>query len=133
MDPDGPYSRGMKIKLIASVVGASAMLLGLTACGAPSEGVVHDKRYSAASSYSTNDCIRYETRRNSDGTSGSSYCVQYQTNWHYIPASYALDIYSQDGEKHGWKNVTKHEYNSLKVGDWYGSDKDQQGSKGGGF
>lgn len=118
----------MKTKrLVAALTVAASTALLLTACGAPAEGVVHDKRYSPASSYSTNDCVRYQTRRNSDGTSGSSYCVQYMTNWHHIPASYALDIYSQDGEKHGWKNVTKQEYNSLGVGDWYGSKHTENG------
>lgn len=124
----------MKTKrLVAALSVAAGVAFLLTACGAPEEGIVHDKSYSAEYSYSTNDCVRYDTRRNADGTSGSSYCVQYQTNWHYVPASYSLDLYSKDGEKHGWKSVSREEYAQFAVGDWYGSKDHVKTSKGGGF
>lgn len=113
-------------RLAAALSVATGIALLLSGCGAPEQGVVHDKRYSAAYTYTTNDCVRYVSRgTTADGASRGSYCAQYTTNFHYVPASYSLDLYSKDGDKHGWKSVSSGEYEKFAVGDWYGSKNSQ--------
>jgi len=104
----------MKIKLIASVVGAFAIALTLAGCGAPSEGKVHDKSYSEGYYYTTNICAAYDK---------NGFCTVNIPQQNYSPPSWSLDLYN--GDKHGWKGVTEQEYNSVKVGDWYGTEGDE--------
>jgi hypothetical protein len=99
----------------ALLVGASTVLvLALAACGAPHQGVVHDKRYSEGYYYTTYICSAY----NSNGTCSVQVPIQ---NW--ADPSWSLDIYN--GDDHGWAYVSQSFYDSVKVGDDVNLDKDK--------
>lgn len=98
-------------KIIFAGVGA-IMVLALAACGAPHQGVVHDKRYSPPSSYTVYDCYS----RDKNGV-----CTFQVPRQQPIGPSWSLDIYN--GDDHGWVDVNEGIYDSVQVGDSVNLDK----------
>jgi len=92
-------------RALALVPVLAVLTLALTACGAPSHGIIHDKQYNPA--YYYNMCI-------AQPKGGCIYVPEYE------PASWEFDLYASKDD-HGWVDVDETTYNRYGVGDYYDS------------
>lgn len=92
-------------RLAAALTLGAIVLAGITACGSPDHGIVHDKRHEDAYVYTTQLCTSY----------GKYGCTVWIPQLHHVPASWALDVYN--GDEHGWREVSQQLYDATQVGD----------------
>ena len=89
------------------------MVLALTAaCTAPEKGVVYQKKYHAAYTYTTWHCYSY----NKQGI-----CTLNMPQSNYVPESWELCL--RDGEEEGCRSVDQTTYHKYRVGSYYYGDQ----------
>jgi hypothetical protein len=77
--------------------------------GAPDEGRVHDKRYTAEYWYTTYQCYSYDK---------NGACTVNMPVQHHQGPTYCIDLYTSKDD-HEWKCMDENTYLSYEVGDWY--------------
>lgn len=92
-----------RIKITVPVIALAALF----AC-APETGNIYGKHYHPSYVYATNHCVSY---------SKNGICRVNIPTFHTHPESFELCL--DDGKEKGCREVTKSEYESHKIGDWY--------------
>lgn len=84
------------------------VVLALVACTAPKQGVVYDKKYHAAYTYTTWNCYSY----NKQGV-----CTLNMPSSNYVPESWELCL--RDGDEEGCRHVDQTTYHKFRIGSYY--------------